>query len=271
MPCYQSTNLPSGFTTTGLTSYATEAECNQACQEGACCEGTTCAVKPACQCQGAGKVFKGAGTTCASVSCGCCCVNGVADATKNEQQCAASGGTWKSYSCDSPSPPSILLTLSISDYDDFDFQCIRGVHTLTRGGYPAGVGAGYESVSNAAGIGFQVTTTGSWSSGYTNATCGCAAPRIRNGIIGCNPLAVVKSNSGGAVQCFPSTGYTLGTWVPFWMVPNGASGSADAYEIAVPSLCTGQVSVSGTVRKWPVMGLDAGDVIGSFTLGNPLP
>lgn len=44
--------------------YATEAECNQACQEGACCEGTTCTVKPACQCQGAGKTFKGVGTTC---------------------------------------------------------------------------------------------------------------------------------------------------------------------------------------------------------------
>jgi len=51
MPCYQSTTLPSGVTTTGRTSYATEAECLQACQEGACCEGTTCTVKPQCQCQ----------------------------------------------------------------------------------------------------------------------------------------------------------------------------------------------------------------------------
>jgi len=51
MPCYQSTNLPSGFATTGRTSYKTEAECNQACKEGACCQGTTCTVKPQCQCQ----------------------------------------------------------------------------------------------------------------------------------------------------------------------------------------------------------------------------
>lgn len=51
MPCYQPTNFPPGFTTTGRTSYRTEAECNQACEEGACCEGTTCSVKPQCQCQ----------------------------------------------------------------------------------------------------------------------------------------------------------------------------------------------------------------------------
>lgn len=44
--------------------YATEADCLQACKEGACCEGSTCSVKPQCQCQGAGKTFKGVGTTC---------------------------------------------------------------------------------------------------------------------------------------------------------------------------------------------------------------
>jgi hypothetical protein len=69
MPCYQSTNLPSGVTTTGRTSYTTEADCLQACKEGACCEGTTCSVKPQCQCQGAGKVFKGVGTTCSPNPC----------------------------------------------------------------------------------------------------------------------------------------------------------------------------------------------------------
>ena len=71
MPCYQSTNLPSGFTTTGRTSYTTEADCLNACKEGACCEGTSCSVKPACQCQGSGKVFKGVGTVCATNTC-CC-------------------------------------------------------------------------------------------------------------------------------------------------------------------------------------------------------
>ena len=69
MPCYQPTNFPPGFTTTGRTSYKTEAECNQACQEGACCEGTTCTVTPQCQCQGTGKTFKGVGTVCAAATC----------------------------------------------------------------------------------------------------------------------------------------------------------------------------------------------------------
>ena len=69
MPCYQSTNLPSGVTTTGRTGYATEADCLNACREGACCEGTTCSVKPACQCQGTGKTFKGVGTVCSQSTC----------------------------------------------------------------------------------------------------------------------------------------------------------------------------------------------------------
>ena len=72
MPCYQSNSLPSGYTTTGRTSYASEADCNNACKEGACCEGTTCSVKPQCQCGGTGKVFKGVGTVCTTNPCGCC-------------------------------------------------------------------------------------------------------------------------------------------------------------------------------------------------------
>jgi hypothetical protein len=75
MPCYQPSSLPAGVTTTGRTSYATEAECNQACKEGACCEGTTCTVKPQCQCQGAGQVFKGVGTVCTPNPCGYCGCN----------------------------------------------------------------------------------------------------------------------------------------------------------------------------------------------------
>lgn len=73
MPCYQSTNVPVNLSTAGSTSYATEAECLQACKEGACCEGTTCSVKPQCQCQGTGKVFKGVGTTCEPETCLCKC------------------------------------------------------------------------------------------------------------------------------------------------------------------------------------------------------
>ena len=81
MTCYQSTNLPGGVTTTGRTSYRTEADCLQACREGACCEGTTCTIKPACQCQGTGKVFKGVGTVCSPNPCGRCgCTTGIINA-----------------------------------------------------------------------------------------------------------------------------------------------------------------------------------------------
>ncbi len=79
MPCRQITGAspPSYLASDGPlrsgTAYRTEAECNQACQEGACCEGTTCTVKPQCQCQGAGQTFNGVGTTCASVSSSSCC------------------------------------------------------------------------------------------------------------------------------------------------------------------------------------------------------
>lgn len=56
--------------------YRTEAECLQACRDGACCEGTTCSVKPQCQCQGDDKKFQGIGTVCAADTCQFCFVNG---------------------------------------------------------------------------------------------------------------------------------------------------------------------------------------------------
>jgi hypothetical protein len=74
-------------------SHATEADCLAACKEGACCEGTTCSVKPQCQCQGTGKVFKGVGTTCESVSGACC--NGDSCAIVNECECQGSGKVFK--------------------------------------------------------------------------------------------------------------------------------------------------------------------------------
>lgn len=74
MPCRQAStyNGVSGSGQSGGGGYATEADCLQACKEGACCEGTTCSVKPQCQCQGTGKTFKGVGTTCAETSGYCC-------------------------------------------------------------------------------------------------------------------------------------------------------------------------------------------------------
>jgi hypothetical protein len=112
MPCLQSSTPPAGSPLSGQTpasgGYATEAECLQACREGACCEGTTCTVKPQCQCQGTGKVFKGVGTTCTPNPCVCpnagtnlelgrCCFSGFTqsgEGGKTKSQCDALGGTW---------------------------------------------------------------------------------------------------------------------------------------------------------------------------------
>jgi hypothetical protein len=72
MPCSQRSTLTNstGFTINPTSGgYATEADCLNACKEGACCERTTCSVKPACQCQGTGKTFKGVGTVCTELSC----------------------------------------------------------------------------------------------------------------------------------------------------------------------------------------------------------
>lgn len=68
----------------GAATYATEGDCTSACGEGACCEGTTCTVKPQCQCQGAGKVFQGIGTTCSPnpcIPCGCASDEGLETVT----------------------------------------------------------------------------------------------------------------------------------------------------------------------------------------------
>lgn len=76
MPCRQSPT-DNGLIGSGPPSgggYRTEAECLAACQEGACCESAGCAVKPQCQCKGAGKFFQGVGTTCSPdpcLVCGC--------------------------------------------------------------------------------------------------------------------------------------------------------------------------------------------------------
>lgn len=72
MGCYARDFFPNSTPPAGRPSYSTLAACLEACKEGACCEGTTCTVMAQCQCQGAGKVFKGVGTTCSPNPCGCC-------------------------------------------------------------------------------------------------------------------------------------------------------------------------------------------------------
>jgi hypothetical protein len=73
MPCSK-VNQSEPAASTGQR-YSKLEDCLQACKEGACCEGTTCSVKPQCQCQGAGKTFKGVGTTCSPNPCGYCGCN----------------------------------------------------------------------------------------------------------------------------------------------------------------------------------------------------
>lgn len=274
MPCYQSTNLPPGFSTTGRTSYKTEADCNQACKEGACCEGTTCSVKPACQCQGTGKVFKGVGTVCAGNPCGCCCINGNADATKNEQQCAAAGGTWKSYSCNSPPPSSILLTLSLTNYSahigrsptttsagtwNFDFRCVSKTMTLQGNGGMYSIQSG--SATAAVGV-----YAGSLASPFEK--CGCVTPMFAAGVI--NAVESAVSTRAGYVlasqiNCNAGPATAANAW-GFALVPSNAL-LVDGIPaiVPVPNFCSGQYSVSGVVM------CPGGVQCGTYTLGNPLP
>jgi len=49
--------------------FKTEADCNGACREGACCEAGGCSVKPQCACQGPGQSFRGVGSVCNQTDC----------------------------------------------------------------------------------------------------------------------------------------------------------------------------------------------------------
>jgi len=102
VPCYKTQSH--GGAVSSSPSYKTEAQCLQACKEGACCEDgpvgspPTCSVKPQCQCQVAGQVFKGVGTVCDPNPC----------CTK----CNRSSITW----CQSPAciPKFLDFTYSLS-------------------------------------------------------------------------------------------------------------------------------------------------------------
>lgn len=65
---------PEGFYVEGEARYSTEADCLDACAEGACCETDgSCNIKPQCECDTEnGAVFAGVGGTCAACApCGC--------------------------------------------------------------------------------------------------------------------------------------------------------------------------------------------------------
>jgi hypothetical protein len=92
MPCRQVSTYEgtTGSGKAGGGGHATEADCNQACREGACCEGTTCTVKPACQCKCASGSCCGPDTfTNSNGETGPRCRN------ESESACAARGGTWR--------------------------------------------------------------------------------------------------------------------------------------------------------------------------------
>jgi hypothetical protein len=84
MPCVQvspgATPLYLGVHSFTSGPHATEEDCLNACKEGACCNGTTCAIRPKCECDAFGYTFKGFGTKCspifgecpASVCTDCC-------------------------------------------------------------------------------------------------------------------------------------------------------------------------------------------------------
>jgi hypothetical protein len=75
MACFQAGAI--GFAAKQAVStgpFPTEADCLQACKEGACCESNgTCNVRPQCQCQGTGQAFRGVGTTCSAGQCNLFC------------------------------------------------------------------------------------------------------------------------------------------------------------------------------------------------------
>jgi hypothetical protein len=124
MPCYQSTSLPSGVTTTGRTAYATEADCLNACKEGACCDGTTCSVKPQCQCQCTSNSCCGPDTMTVNGVTGPACRGGT------ESECIARGGVWRPcYGCSADANNRNLSICSSGDIPQASAPVFKGVGT----------------------------------------------------------------------------------------------------------------------------------------------
>lgn len=255
-------------------------DCN--CCVGACCDGATCSLKSEDQCDAAsGKVFKGLGTTCNSVQCPqkCCCINGVGY-IKTVAECAELGGQLKSFGCGGvPSPASVQLVLDLPVTLDvtnpffagtrhYDFSCISGSYSLTQGLFVSGVTAAYSLWLPKARIGFQATTNGSFNPGYTISPCRCAGAIFRNGTLLCHPHATYTSSTepGRPLNCSPTTGITLGNNTTLYLVPDGQSiNQVDGWPVSLPDFCTEPFSFSGDVYG------PNNTVVGSFTVGNPLP
>lgn len=273
MPCIQVSPGASapGPSKTQAT-YKTEAECLQACTEGACCEGTTCSIKPQCQCQGTGKTFKGAGTVCEPNPCGCCCINEeLSPSVATEQQCSAAGGMWKS--CDT-TPPPILLTVSLTNYTvtipggffagtrDIDFSCFPSTFLLSQFG--SGV---FVSQTNPRAFVYASESAADGDFDWRT-KCPCKDPALRFLSIHAHPDAVstrlLASGQRTVLDC--SLAPTAQDAFIFRMIPHGQSYdffNGNAFSVA--GFCSGQYSVSGYVSG--VGGVNCG----TWTIGNPLP
>jgi hypothetical protein len=131
MPCYQSTSLPSGVTTTGRTGYTTEAECLNACKQGACCDGTTCTVKPQCQCQCNRGSCCGPDTVTLSGITGPTCRGGT------RAECDARGGVWRDCvgcAADAADPSVAIRPCQPSDGSNVIVPVFKGVGTTCAAG-----------------------------------------------------------------------------------------------------------------------------------------
>jgi len=220
-------------------SHATEAECLAACQEGACCEGTTCSVKPQCQCQGTGKVFKGVGTVCSPNPCDLCDASTITISTSG----TASGlrALWvQDYPCPDASHSisnagsgvlnrndSFLLAGDVCTSGSVVEKCgFFGTYS-TGGGASATVAVKFFLVGNEVRYAarFRVVS----SSDSTKAACG--PPPFSGGVgspvtggvgvfIGCSPVVGTASPAGGLLV-------DLSTLPPFVISAGGSySGAA---------------------------------------------
>jgi hypothetical protein len=186
MPCFKPSPT-SPFGTARLNgSYATEAECNEACREGACCDGATCTVKPQCQCQGAGKVFKGVGTVCEAGLCECKC------------GCAASGAA---------TPDHIYATVSGGTIWD-------GTYVLDR--MAGGTATSPQDCFRQAGLNYAAFHSGFWPDFITGSRCCCSYSTLIAKQPGCESFSppvgdqpwFLDNSAGGFIFAAPG-----GSWV----------------------------------------------------------
>ena len=131
MGCYQfksGTAAAASFGVSGeaasLTRHRTEADCLNACKEGACCEGGNCTIRPKCRCK------------CMSNSC---CgpdtmsvggVNGPVCRGGTEAECVARGGTWRPcYGCAADAAIPSQSICSQNDRPQVSVPVFKGVGT----------------------------------------------------------------------------------------------------------------------------------------------